>query len=104
MGIARRPGGSTRPLARRDRLRRDILSLANGAMVAWSLPAAAQQAVPVIGYLSSSSAQVSAPYLAFFRDDLRDSGYVEGGNVAIATRWTDGSYDRLPARADEVIE
>jgi len=59
--------------------------------------------MPVIGFLSSGSQQAFAPYVAAFLQGLKETGYVEGQNVAIEYRWAEGRYDRLPAMADELV-
>jgi ABC-type uncharacterized transport system substrate-binding protein len=59
--------------------------------------------LPEIGLLSSSSPNASASLIAAFRDGLKESGYVEGQNVAIQYRWADGDYDRLPALAADLV-
>ncbi len=83
--------------------RRDLLTLLAG-VIAWPFAARAQKKpLPVIGYLSGSSAGPSAPFVAAFRHGLSDTGYVEGQNVAIEYRWAEGSYDRLPALAAELV-
>ena len=75
-----------------------------GVPLVWSLSARAQQRVmPVIGYLSGSSAGPSAPFAAAFRQGLSETGYVEGQKVAIEYRWAEGSYDRLPALAADLV-
>jgi putative ABC transport system substrate-binding protein len=75
--------------------RRDFISLVGGVAATWSLQARAQQtAMPVIGYVSSRSAQTDAHLVAAFRSGLREIGYLEGQNVGIEFRWADGDYTR----------
>jgi putative tryptophan/tyrosine transport system substrate-binding protein len=84
--------------------RRHLLALLGAGTVVSPLAARAQQkTMPVIGFLSSRSARESALLVAAFRQGLSDSGYVEGQNLAIEYRWAEGSYDRLPALAADLV-
>jgi putative ABC transport system substrate-binding protein len=85
--------------------RRDVITLIGGAAVMWTLPARAQHtAIPVVGFLNSGSPDGYAPMAASFREALKETGYVEGQNVAIEYRWAEGKYDRLPAMVAEFTE
>jgi putative ABC transport system substrate-binding protein len=85
--------------------RRKFVSLLVGGPAVWPLGARAQQgsAMPVVGFLSGLSPADGALFLTAFRQGVRETGYVEGQNVAIEYRWAQDQYDRLPDLATDLV-
>jgi putative tryptophan/tyrosine transport system substrate-binding protein len=84
--------------------RRAFITLLGGAAVAWPFAAHGQQsAVPVIGYLHIGWPATRRNQVAGFQQGLRESGFVEGQNVAIEYRWAEDQIDRLPGLVSDLV-
>jgi len=74
--------------------RREFIASIGIAAVAWPLTAQSQSArIYRIGVLANAN---DPPWEAF-RQGLRDLGYVDGGNITVDWRWSQGNPERFPA-------
>jgi putative ABC transport system substrate-binding protein len=84
--------------------RREFITLLGGAAVAWPISARAQQAaLPVVGWLDSSSLEARREWLAAFHAGLRETGYREGENLVFVYNYAEDQYDRLPALTSDLV-
>src|SRR5262245_50699094 len=84
--------------------RREVLALLGGAAAAWPLGARAQQtAMPLVGFLNNASPEELPDRLRAFPPGLKETGFVEGENVAIVYRWAENQFDRLPELAADLV-
>jgi putative tryptophan/tyrosine transport system substrate-binding protein len=67
------------------------------------LAGAQQKAIPVLDHISMYSPADFAAFMAALREGLSETGHVEGQNLLVEHRWAEGSYDRLPALAAELV-
>jgi putative tryptophan/tyrosine transport system substrate-binding protein len=89
-----------------DRLkRRDFITLVGGAAASgWPVAAGAQQpAMPVVGFLSPGAPELFADRLRGFRQGLKNTGFIEGENVAIVYRFAENQDDRLSELAADLV-
>jgi putative ABC transport system substrate-binding protein len=82
--------------------RREFIALAGGA-AAWPLAAQAQQLMPIIGILGSTSSQVQVDFLRAFQQGLSQAGYVEGRDAAVEYRWANDQNEKLPGLASDPV-
>ena len=84
--------------------RREFITLIGGAAALWSRAASAQQvASPIVGFLDPRTPEVVAARLRGFRQGLKEVGFVEGENVAIAYAWGEDQIERLPSLAVNLV-
>ena len=85
--------------------RRELIAAVGSAAIVWPFTARAQHpANPVVGILSSGSYSAFADLVGAFRTGLTETGYIEGKNVVIESRWAEGHFERLPNLIAELAE
>jgi putative ABC transport system substrate-binding protein len=83
--------------------RREFITLLGGAAITWAPAARAQQPMPTIGFLRSASLGDATLRVTEFRHGLKDTGYIEGQNVAIEYHSAENRLDRLQAMVADLI-
>jgi putative ABC transport system substrate-binding protein len=90
-------------LLSRHTRRREFITLLGGAAAAWPLGARAQQPMPVVGFLSTRASGDDPHLVAAVRRGLRETGFIDGQNVAFEYRFAENQNDRLPALAADLV-
>ena len=84
--------------------RREFITGLVDAGAVWPVAARAQQTtMPIVGFLGGTSPDTLADRLRAFRQGLKDTGYIEGENLAIEYRWAENQIERLPELAADLV-
>jgi putative ABC transport system substrate-binding protein len=86
-----------------DMRRREFIAGIGGVTASWPIAARSQQAMPVVGYLSTRSSASDELLLTALRQGLSKTGFTEGRNVKFELRFSEGQTDRLPALAADLV-
>src|SRR5215471_9787124 len=83
--------------------RRDFITLVRSSAAIPLAAHAQQQALPIVVFLRTGSADTNARNVAAFRKGLNETGYVEGQSVTVEYHWLESPYDRLPALIADLV-
>jgi putative ABC transport system substrate-binding protein len=84
--------------------RREFITLLGGAAAAWPLAADAQQKVPVIGFLGTTSPSAWREPIAAFERRLGELGWIPGRTITIDYSWTEGRNEQARAIAEAFVQ
>jgi putative ABC transport system substrate-binding protein len=84
--------------------RREIIAGIGSTAASWPLVSRAQQPMPLVGFVSALAASSGSQRLAAFLQGLADTGFVEGRNVKIESRWAEGHKERLAGMLAELVK
>jgi putative tryptophan/tyrosine transport system substrate-binding protein len=90
--------------ARRQLLRVGLILIGCGALQGWEPPGVGAANVPRIGFLGVGTRENRAFLIDGLLQGLRERGYVEGQNIVIEYRFSEGRNDRLPELAAELVD
>ena len=83
--------------------RRQFIKAIAASAIVWPVSTLAQQLTPVIGFLDPTSSALQSDRSRALRQGLKETGFVEGENVAIQYRWAEGQYDRLRVLVADLV-
>ena len=84
--------------------RREFITLAGGAAIAWPHAARAQRPMlPVVASIAGGSPEADANLAAAFRKGSTKTSYAEGQNVTVEYHWLEGQYNGLPALMADLV-
>jgi putative tryptophan/tyrosine transport system substrate-binding protein len=83
--------------------RREFITLLGGTAATWPLAVGAQQPVPVVGYLGGGDGSGGNHFVEAFRSGLRETGFIEGQNLAVEYRWAEDRVERVPELVADLV-
>src|SRR4029077_15377818 len=102
-GVVNRPRSPLNMLLSRHTRRREFITAVGGAVAGPSVARAQPVGSPIVGFLDPRTPEIVAARLRGFRQGLKEVGFVEGENVAIAYAWGEDQIERLPSLAVNLV-